>query len=127
MTAIIAKVALKAASGLDLPASEYLNAVKTGIGEQLADRCALDNEALHRVVLGEEDAGAGMQGLSRDSYAALKKFMDKEQRRKKKPEERYVDFRHSMSQEGDGRGGMVWVSTRNVQTWRASHATAPSR
>lgn len=126
MAAIVAKVALKAASGLDLQVSEYLNAVQTAIGEELAS-CSLDNEALHRVMLGDDDAGAEVQGVSRDSYAALKRFLDKEQRRRKKPKEGYVDFRHSMSQESDGRGGMVWVSKRNVDKWRASHVVAPSK
>lgn len=118
MTAVIAKVALKTASGLDLPVSDFLNALKEGIGEEVADR-ALDDDALRRVVLGEEDASPGMQATSKASYAALVKFMEKGG---------YDDFKNEMRlvTDGKGEGGMVWVSNGNVDRWEKLHSMAPS-
>lgn len=119
MTAVIAKVALKAVSGLDLEVSDFLNAVKEGIGEEVAD-CALDEEALRRVVLGEDVAGADIQGASKASYETLKTFMGQELKRRKKhatPGDGYVDFTNEMKLVPDGKGGMVWVSNGNVQRW----------
>ncbi|CAM9589677.1 unnamed protein product, partial [Ectocarpus fasciculatus] len=84
--------------GLDLEVSDFLNALKEGLGEEVADR-ALDEEALRRVVMGEEVAGTDMQGASTASYEALKTFMIKEQKRRKKhakPGDGYVDFTDEM-------------------------------
>lgn len=117
VTALIAKVALKAVCGLDLDASEYLNALKAGIGEEVADR-AFDQEDLRRMTLGEE-VGMDMQRASKASYKALKAFMEKEEGRKK-PARRgngYVDFRDSMECVPDREKGMVWVSKKNAKSW----------
>lgn len=119
---MIAKVALKAVSGLDLEVSDFLNAFKEDMGEAVADR--LDEEDLHRVVLGQDVAGTEMQGTSKASYAALKKFMEKEEKERKKhakPGDDYVDFKNEMKRVADGKGGVVWVSNGNAQRWLDSH------
>lgn len=118
VTAAIAKVALKTVSGMDLPVSEFLNALKGGIGEDLADR-VLDEDTLDRVVLGKETADSGMQDTSKSAYAALTKFMK---------ENDYVDFKDEMQLVPDtvGHSGMVWVSNGNVQGWKNSRSMAPS-
>ncbi|CAN0430842.1 unnamed protein product [Pylaiella littoralis] len=128
VTALIAKVALKAVCGLDLEVSDFLNAVKGGIGEAVADR-VLDEEALRRVVLGDEAPSTDIQGASKASYEALQKFMMVEEERSKKharPGDGYVDFRKEMERVGDGEGGEVWVSNGNVQRWLDSHQVVTS-
>ncbi|CAN0303665.1 unnamed protein product [Ectocarpus sp. 6 AP-2014] len=127
---VTAKVALKATAGLDVDVSEFLQAVKEGAVEEVADR-TLDEEALSRVVSGEEEAGVDMQRDVRDSYEALKKFMEKEElnrRKNVKEGDGYIGFREKMQLERDGKGGRVWVRTENVQKWRESlSAAAPLR
>lgn len=135
VTAVIAKLAFKAASGLDLNVSEYLNAFKAGIGEELADG-ALAEENVQRLVQGAETGGdtnieGDTQRLTRDSYAALWEFMRKEELDRKKNAkdgDGYVDFRDEMTHEPDGNGGKVWVSNPNVPAWRDSLKNpAPSK
>lgn len=134
MTAVIAKLAFKAASGLDLDVSEYLNAFKAGIGEELADG-ALAEENLQRLVQSAQTGGAtniegDTQRLTRDSYAALCEFMQKEELDRKKNAkdgDGYIDFRDRMTHEPDGNGGKFWVSNPNVTVWRNSlKSPAPS-
>lgn len=123
---VTAKVALKATSGLEVDLSDFLKDVKDGLVDELVDR-SLDEEKLLRVVSGEEDVGTDMQQDTRDSYEALKKFMDKEQRDRLKNArdgDGYVEFREKMKRVADGRGGMVWVRNENVQQWTDSHANA---
>ncbi|CAM9188602.1 unnamed protein product [Pylaiella littoralis] len=123
VTAVVAKVALKAVAGLDLEISDFLNAVKGGIGEEVAD-CVLDEEALRRVVLGDEVPSTDLQGASKASYEALQKLMAKEEKKRKdnaRPGDGHVDFRKEMKRVGDGEGGMVWISNGNVQRWLDSH------
>lgn len=71
--AVVAKVAFKAASGLALPISEFLNMLKEGIGEELAYR-ALDEEALSRVLsrCGDDER---IRRLVKGLYDDLKRFM----------------------------------------------------
>ncbi|CAN0002519.1 unnamed protein product, partial [Ectocarpus fasciculatus] len=64
---VTAKVALKATTGLEVDISDFLKDVKDGLIEELVDR-ALDEDALLRVISGEEDIGAGMQQDARASY-----------------------------------------------------------
>ncbi|CAN0252504.1 unnamed protein product [Scytosiphon promiscuus] len=127
---VTAKVALKATAGLDVDISDFLQAVKEGAVEEVADR-TLDEEALSRVVSGEEDVSVDMQRDMRDSYEALKKFMEKEKLNRGKnvtEGDGYIDFREKMQLERDGKGGRVWVRTENVQRWRDSlSTTAPLR
>eukprot|EP00752_Nemacystus_decipiens_P012229 g10841.t1 len=127
---VTAKVALKASAGLDVDISEFLQAVKEGGVEEIADR-TLDEEALSRVVSGEEVAGADMQRDTRASYEALKDFMEREDRKRRKnakDDDGYIDFSERMQRLSDGKGGMVWVRTENVQRWRDSHPnSAPWR
>lgn len=123
---VTAKVALKATAGLDVDVSEFLQAVKEGAVEEVEDRI-LDEEALSRVVSGEEDAGADMQRDMGASYEALKKFMEKEKLsrlKNAKEGDGYIDFREKMQLESDGKGGRVWVRTENVQKWLDSLSTA---
>lgn len=115
---MIAKVALKTVSGLDLPVSDFLNALKEGVGEEVADR-AFDDDALRRVVMGVEGASPDMQCVSQASYAALTKFMERGG---------YDDFKQEMRPvpDGKGAGGMVWVSNGNVHRWENLLSMAPS-
>lgn len=120
-----AKVALKATTGLDVDISDFLKDVKDGLADEIVDR-TVDEEALFRVVSGEEDVDAGMQRDTKASYDALKKFMDKEElsrRKDARDDDGYVDFRDEMKRVPDGKGGTVWVRNRNLQKWLDSHST----
>ncbi|CAM9674284.1 unnamed protein product [Ectocarpus sp. 8 AP-2014] len=75
---VTAKVALKAMAGLNVNISDFLRDIKDGLIDELVYR-NFDEEALLRVLLGEEDVGVDMQRDARASYEVLKKFMDKEQ------------------------------------------------
>ncbi|CAN0134740.1 unnamed protein product [Ectocarpus sp. 4 AP-2014] len=118
LTAVIAKVALRAVSGLDLEVSSFLNALKGEIGGEMADR--LDEDKLESVVRGEAVATEDMQVVSKASYEALKNFMEKGE---------HVDFKNHMElvEKGkDGIEGMVWVSKKNRQRWLDSQPITPS-
>lgn len=120
-----AKVALKATTGLDIAVSEFLNAVEDGLYEGLIDH-ALDEDALLRVVLGEEDACADMQREGRASYETLKAFIERKESKRRTnatEDDRYIDFRDRMQRLSDGRGGMLWVRNENVRRWLDSLAT----
>ncbi|CAM9618996.1 unnamed protein product [Ectocarpus fasciculatus] len=127
---VTAKVALNATAGLNVNISEFLKDVKDGLADELVDR-SLDEDALLRVVSGEEDVDADMQKDTRASYEALKKFMDKGQvdrLKNARDGDGYIDFRDAMKRVPDGKGGMVWVRNENVQRWLDSHSNAaPSR
>lgn len=134
VTAVTAKVALRAVAGVDVDMSSFLKDFKDGLVEEVAD-CALDEDALFRVVAGEQDAATDMQRDARASYEALKTFIDKEHLSRRKKAQRvgdgygYIDFREKMQRVSDGKGGMVWVRTENVEKWRDSLSAgcAPSR
>eukprot|EP00752_Nemacystus_decipiens_P012467 g11041.t2 len=96
---VTAKVALKAWTGLELDTSQFLQDVSNGLVEEIADRI-LDEEALSRVLSGEENAGAHMQEHTKTSYEALKEFMEKEELNRQKNAEDgdgYIDFREKMT------------------------------
>ena len=125
-----AKVALKAAAGVDVSLlSDFLQDVKAGLVEELVDR-ALDEDALLRVACGDEGAGSDMQRETSASYEAITEFMTKEgakRRKKARDGDGYIDFRDSMEQVHDEKGGLVWVRTENVQKWKELlPAAAPS-
>ncbi|CAM9391565.1 unnamed protein product [Ectocarpus fasciculatus] len=129
MAVVTAKVALKAAGGLDVDVSDFLRAVEDGLVDEIVDG-ALDEEALFRVVNGNENAGVDMQRDANASYEVLKEFMEKklDGGKSTKGRDGYIDFREKMQRVSDGRGGMVWVRTENVRKWRASlPSAAPSR
>lgn len=98
-----AKVALKAATGLDVGVSDFLEGVRGGLFEELVER-TLDEDALRRVVSGEEGVGAEMERDAKASYEALKEFIDKQEAKTRNKEE-YVNFRDKMRRVGDGQGG----------------------
>lgn len=127
---VTAKVALKATSGLDIEISNSLQALRDGMLEELVDR-TLDEDALSRIISGEEVAGSSMQRDARASYDALKHIVDKEQVKRLKTareDDGYVDFREVMQRVSDGKGGLVWVRTANVEKWLHSLSNAaPSR
>ncbi|CBJ26194.1 LRR-GTPase of the ROCO family, putative pseudogene [Ectocarpus siliculosus] len=123
---VTAKVALKAASGLEVDLSHFLKDMQDELVDELVDRI-LDEDALFRVLSGEEDIDANMQTETMTSYEALKTFMDQEQRERRKNArdgDGYVDFRKKMKRVSDGSGGMVWVRNENVQRWLDSHPNA---
>ncbi|CAB1106140.1 unnamed protein product [Ectocarpus sp. CCAP 1310/34] len=83
------------------------NNVKDGLADELVDR-SLDEDALLRVVSGEEDVDADMQKDTRASYEVLKKLMDKEQvgrLKNARDGDDYIDVRDKMKRVPDGRGG----------------------
>ena len=106
--------------------SDFLQDVKAGLVEELVDR-TLDEEALLRVACGDEGAGPDMQRETRASYAAITEFMTKEEAERRKNAtdgDGYIDFRDSMEQCHDAKGGLVWVRTENVQKWKDLLPTA---
>ncbi|CAM9785732.1 unnamed protein product [Ectocarpus sp. 13 AM-2016] len=126
---VIAKVALKTTTGLDMDMSDFLKDVKDGLVEELVDR-TVNEDALLRVISGEEDVGADMQHDTRASFEAVKKFMEKEElnrRRTVRGDDGYIDFRDEMTRVTDGKGGMEWVRNKNIQKWLDLHSiTAPT-
>ncbi|CAN0337971.1 unnamed protein product, partial [Ectocarpus sp. 8 AP-2014] len=95
VAAVTAKVALNATTGLNVDISDFLKDVKDGLVEELVDR-TLDEDALLRAVSGEDDVGADLQKVTRASYEALKRFMDKEQVNRvtnARDGDGYIDFR----------------------------------
>ncbi|CAM9520201.1 unnamed protein product [Ectocarpus sp. 12 AP-2014] len=130
LAVVTAKVAVKATSGLDVDLSDFLKDVKDGLVDELVDH-TLDEDALLRVLSGDEDISTDMQTETRASYEALNDFMDKEKlirRKHARDDDGFVDFRDKMKRVTDGRGGMVWVRNENVQKWLDSRSNAaPSR
>lgn len=128
------KVALKAAAGVDVDLSDFLQDMKVGLTEELIDR-TLEEDPLFRLLSGDEVASTSAEVLQRDataSYEALKTFMTEQERKRRKNArdgggwvDGYVDFRHPdvMQRVDDGEGGLVWVRTDNVQKWRELHPT----
>ncbi|CAB1115805.1 unnamed protein product [Ectocarpus sp. CCAP 1310/34] len=106
--------------------SDFLKDVKDGLVEELVDR-TLNEDALLRVISGEEDIGADMQQDTRASFEAVKKFMDKEELSRRKTargDDGYIDFRDEMTRVTDGKGGMEWVRNKNIQKWLDLHSIA---
>lgn len=69
--------------------------MKNGVFEELVER-TLDEDALRRVVSGEEPAGADMGRGARVSYDATREFMENEGRKRLKSASDgggYIDFR----------------------------------
>lgn len=122
---VTARVALRATTGVDVDLSDFLRAVRDETIEEVAERI-LDEDALLRVVSGDEMVGADMQRITKASYEALQKFMDKEVARHH-DDEGYIDFKSKMQRESDGKGGLVWVRTENVQRWKDSLSTSAAR
>lgn len=127
---VTARVALKAATGLTLDDTVFLEAVSNGLAEELVDGI-LDEQVLSSFVTGEEVASADMRDMQRDaraSYEILKEFMTKEKELERRGNAGYKDFRESMQRVEDENGGIVWVRNENVQIWRDSlSAAAPSK
>ncbi|CAB1112559.1 unnamed protein product [Ectocarpus sp. CCAP 1310/34] len=116
---VTAKVVLKPTSGLGVDLSDFLKDMQDELVDELVDRI-LGEDALFRVVSGEEDIGANMQTETMASHAALKTFMDKKQReRRKTPGMVMLRERKKMKRLSDGSGGMVWVRNKNVQGGRS--------
>lgn len=114
-TAVLAKVAIRAASGFDLPLSDFLNGAKSYLGEELADR-VLDDDTIEQAL--DRSTVPGRRGevkaLVGEAYEELHKFMKEH---KCENTERCVHFEVLMQLVDDGDGGMVWVSNKNVQHW----------
>ncbi|CAN0410998.1 unnamed protein product, partial [Ectocarpus sp. 8 AP-2014] len=126
---VTAKVALNATTGLNVDVSDFLKDVKDGLVEELVDG-TLDEEALLRVVSGEDNISADLQRDTRASYEALKVFMENEERTRRKNArdgDGYIDLRDEMKRFPDGRGGEVWIRNANVRKWLDSiSVTAPT-
>eukprot|EP00903_Cladosiphon_okamuranus_P019170 g17632.t1 len=130
VTLVTAKVALRAVAGVDAPdLSGFLQEFQAGLVDELVDR-SLDEDALLRVLSGDEVAGDHMQTQTLASYKAIEEFMEKEEaerRKKARDGDGYIDFRDSMEQVYNEKGRLVWVRTDNVQKWKdARPAAAPS-
>ncbi|CAM9482299.1 unnamed protein product, partial [Ectocarpus sp. 13 AM-2016] len=130
VTVVTAKVALNAVTGLNVDVSGFLKDVQDGLVDEVVDR-TLDEDALFRAVSGDGAIGTDLQRDTRASYEALKVFMDREERKRRKNArdgDGYIDFRDEMKLLPDGRGGEVWIRNENVQKWLDSNSIpAPSR
>ena len=112
---MLAKVAIKAASGLDVPMSEFLNGAKSYIGEEVADR-VLDDGAIERVLDGSDvpEEEGDVKRLVGKAYEELKSFMEGLEFEDTR---HYVHFNNVMQLVDDGDGGKLWVSNANVKLW----------
>lgn len=118
MTAVLAKVAIKTASGLDLPVADFLNGAKSYLGEELADS-VLDDRAVEwaldeTTIPGEER----IKTLVGEAYEELKRFVEEH---KNKGTGQYVHFDELMQPVDGGVDGKVWVSNENVELWKSTH------
>ena len=119
VTAVLAKVAIRAASGLDLPVSDFLNGAKSYLGEEMADR-VLNDSVIERALDGTSRPEEGqVKTLVGEAYEKLKKFMEEQ---KSKGTGQYVHFDKLMQPVDDGEGGKVWVSNDNVELWKEACA-----
>lgn len=112
---MLAKVAIRAASGLDILVSDFLDGAKSYLGDELADRIP-DEDAIDKVLDGssvrEQDKAKKLVGKA---YEELKQFIKGHECREK---EDYVHF-ETLMQRVDSDGN-VWVSNQNVEAWRAA-------
>ena len=116
---MLAKVAIKATSGLDLPVSDFLNGAKSYLGEEVTDG-VLDDSVIERVHDGTSGPEEGqVKTLVGEAYEKLKKFMEEQ---KSKGTGHYVHFDKLMQPVDDGEGGKVWVSNANLKLWEKACA-----
>ena len=113
----MAKIAIKTASGFDLPVSEFLEGAKSYLGDELADRIP-DDDAVDKALDGtsvpvEQDKAKKLVGKA---YEELKQFIEGHECRNK---EGYVHFDELM-QPVDSDVRTVWVSNKNVEAWRTA-------
>ena len=112
------KVAVKAVSGLTLPVSDLLNAMKEELGGELADR-TLESAALSVLSSDRHEsnlhdvAGTPFADLVGEAYEKLKTFMVEHNSTCK--DTKCVHFDTLMERVDDGEGGQVWVSKLNAQ------------
>ena len=116
---MLAKVAIKAASGVDLPVSDFLNGAKSYLGEEVADR-VLDDSVIERALDGTSGPEEGqVKAVVGGAYEKLKTFIEKHRRRSTG---HYVHFDKLMQPVDDGECGKVWVSNANVKLWEKACA-----
>lgn len=114
MTAVLAKVAIKAASGIDLPVSDFLNGAKSYLGDEMTDR-VLDEGSIERALDRRTVPVEGkVKTLVGEAYEELKKFI---RGYECKNIEGSIRFDELMQLVDDGKGGQVWVSNENVELW----------
>lgn len=112
-------MAIKAASGLELPMSDFLNGAKSYLGEELADRVP-DGGAIEQALNGCEVAvGGEVKAIVGKAYEELNNFIESHEC---KDAGGYVHFDKVMQQVDDGDGGKIWVSNQNVEKWQATLA-----
>lgn len=112
---MLVKVAIKAASGLDVPMSEFLNGAKSYIGEEVADS-VLDDGTIERVLDGSDvpEEEGEVKRLVGKAYEELKTFMEGHDF---KDTRNYIHFTNVMQLVDNGDGGKIWVSIANAKLW----------
>lgn len=112
---MLTKVAIRAASGVDLDVSEFLNNAQSYLGEELANRVP-DDDAIEKILDGRAVpvVEARLQPLVGKAYEELKLFMEDH---KYQDMTRYVHFDKVMELV-DGDNGQVWVSKVNAHLWK---------
>lgn len=121
-----ARVAVRAAAGVDLPVPDFVSDMQAGFLDEFSDSL-MDDGAVDKALTGTGTEDEGLKDVTGPSYGALKTFMDKEKRAretKAKAGDGYVDFRDRMQRVSDGKGGMVWIRNENVGKWLKSRKTA---
>lgn len=109
-------MAVKAASGCDLPVPDFINGAKSYLAEELADG-TLDDHKVEEALKGTAVEGEVLK-LVGEAYENLKTFMDDAQKHTRK--KTYVHFNELMQQVDDGAGGKIWVSNENLKEWKAT-------
>lgn len=117
ITAVLVKVAIKAASGLELPVSDFLNGAKSYLGEELADS-VLDDDAVERALNGTAVEEGKVKNLVGKAYEEFNNFMEMH---RCEDTARCIHFDKEMQRVDDGDGGKVWVSNGNAQKWKDAH------
>ena len=113
-------MAIKAASGVDLPVSDFLDGAKSYLVEELADRLP-DEDSIERALDGsavpaEEGKAKTLVG---EAYEELKRKVMRDY--KSDSTECFIRFDQLMELVDDGDGGKVWVSKENLKLWNERH------
>lgn len=114
---VVARAACKFCAGVDLPISDLLGAFQAELGGELVDHFITLDDLEGTVLNGNEaaDPGDRVQRLVGKAYRLLHMFMD-EQTEKATGSET-VDHTKCMGLCDDGKGGRIWVSSKNTSRW----------
>lgn len=114
---VVASAACQFGTGVELPVSDVLGAFQSELGRELADQFITLDDLEGAVLNGHEvaDPGDRVRPLVGKAYRLLSKFMDEQMEKGKGSQ--MVDHKDCMGLCDDGRGGRIWVRSKNIPLW----------